>query len=32
MPFVLGDPSISYSKTFTENFKYSWGKLGQDRG
>jgi branched-chain amino acid transport system substrate-binding protein len=26
--FVLGDPSISYSKTFTENFKYSWGKLG----
>ena len=21
------DPSISYSKTFTENFKYSWGKL-----
>ncbi len=27
-PFVLGDPSISYSKTFTENFKYSWGKLG----
>ena len=27
-PYVLGDPSISYSKTFTENFKYSWGKLG----
>jgi branched-chain amino acid transport system substrate-binding protein len=26
--FVLGDPSISYSKTFTDNFKYSWGKLG----
>lgn len=27
-PFVLEDPSISYSKTFFENFKYSWGKLG----
>jgi branched-chain amino acid transport system substrate-binding protein len=27
-PFVLQDPSISYSKTFYENFKYSWGKLG----
>lgn len=26
--FVLGDPSISYSKTFTQNFKHSWGKLG----
>jgi branched-chain amino acid transport system substrate-binding protein len=26
--YVLGDPSISYSKTFTENFKYSWGKIG----
>jgi branched-chain amino acid transport system substrate-binding protein len=26
--FVLEDPSISYSKTFFENFKYSWGKLG----
>jgi branched-chain amino acid transport system substrate-binding protein len=26
--FVLGDPSISYSKTFTQNFKYSWGRLG----
>jgi branched-chain amino acid transport system substrate-binding protein len=31
-PYVLGDPSISYSKTFTENFKYSWGKLGQIAG
>jgi branched-chain amino acid transport system substrate-binding protein len=31
-PFVLGDPSISYSKTFTENFKYSWGKLGKIAG
>jgi len=31
-PYVLGDPSISYSKTFTENFKYSWGKLGQVAG
>jgi branched-chain amino acid transport system substrate-binding protein len=27
-PYVLEDPSISYSKTFFENFKYSWGKLG----
>ena len=27
-PFVLEDPSISYSKTFFENFKDSWGKLG----
>jgi branched-chain amino acid transport system substrate-binding protein len=27
-PFVLEDPSISYSKTFFENFKYSWVKLG----
>jgi branched-chain amino acid transport system substrate-binding protein len=26
--YVLEDPSISYSKTFFENFKYSWGKLG----
>jgi branched-chain amino acid transport system substrate-binding protein len=26
--FVFEDPSISYSKTFFENFKYSWGKLG----
>jgi branched-chain amino acid transport system substrate-binding protein len=26
--YVLGDPSISYSKTFTENFKYSWAKIG----
>jgi branched-chain amino acid transport system substrate-binding protein len=26
--FVMEDPSISYSKTFFENFKYSWGKLG----
>ena len=31
-PYVLGDPSISYSKTFTENFKYSWGKLGPIAG
>jgi branched-chain amino acid transport system substrate-binding protein len=31
-PYVLGDPSISYSKTFTDNFKYSWGKLGQIAG
>ncbi len=31
-PFVLGDPSISYSKTFTANFKYSWGKLGKIAG
>jgi len=27
-PFVLEDPSISYSKTFFQNFLYSWGKLG----
>jgi branched-chain amino acid transport system substrate-binding protein len=27
-PYVLEDPSLSYSKTFFENFKYSWGKLG----
>jgi branched-chain amino acid transport system substrate-binding protein len=27
-PFVFQDPSISYSKTFFENFDYSWGKLG----
>jgi branched-chain amino acid transport system substrate-binding protein len=27
-PYVLEDPSISYSKTFFENFKYAWGKLG----
>jgi branched-chain amino acid transport system substrate-binding protein len=27
-PFVFNDPSISYSKTFTQNFLYSWGKLG----
>ncbi|HKP18628.1 MAG TPA: ABC transporter substrate-binding protein [Gaiellaceae bacterium] len=27
-PYVLEDPSISYSKTFFENFKHSWGKLG----
>jgi branched-chain amino acid transport system substrate-binding protein len=27
-PFVFEDPSISYSKTFYENFNYSWGKLG----
>lgn len=26
--YVLNDPSISYSKTFTENFKYSWTKIG----
>jgi branched-chain amino acid transport system substrate-binding protein len=26
--FVFEDPSISYSKTFFENFKYSWKKLG----
>jgi branched-chain amino acid transport system substrate-binding protein len=31
-PFVLEDPSISYSKTFFENFKYSWGKLGGQLG
>jgi branched-chain amino acid transport system substrate-binding protein len=31
-PYVLGDPSISYSKTFTDNFKYSWGKLGTIAG
>ena len=31
-PFVLEDPSISYSKTFYENFKYSWGKLGGKLG
>jgi branched-chain amino acid transport system substrate-binding protein len=31
-PFVLGDPSISYSKTFTENFKFSWGRLGKIAG
>ena len=31
-PYVLGDPSISYSKTFTDNFKYSWGKLGAIAG
>jgi branched-chain amino acid transport system substrate-binding protein len=27
-PYLLEDPSISYSKTFSENFKYSWAKLG----
>src|SRR5690348_16637262 len=27
-PYLLEDPSISYSKTFSENFKYSWQKLG----
>src|SRR5919204_2400179 len=31
-PFVLGDPSISYSKTFTSNFKYTWSKLGKIAG
>ncbi len=27
-PYILGDPSISYSKTFTQFFKYAWTKLG----
>jgi branched-chain amino acid transport system substrate-binding protein len=27
-PYVLGDPSISYSKTFTSSFKDAWSKLG----
>jgi branched-chain amino acid transport system substrate-binding protein len=31
-PYVLNDPSISYSKTFTSNFLYSWGKLGKVAG
>ena len=26
--YLLKDPSISYSKTASENFKYSWAKLG----
>jgi len=31
-PYVLNDPSISYSKTFASNFLYSWGKLGKVAG
>ena len=27
-PYILGDPSISYSKSFTEAFKYAWSKIG----
>jgi branched-chain amino acid transport system substrate-binding protein len=26
--YILGDPSISYSKSFTDAFKYAWSKIG----
>ena len=30
--YILGDPSISYSKSFTEAFKYAWSKVGGGAG